>query len=360
MSRKKAKEIPSDTTDSKPPVQPAAAPSPPFAPAPPTGLDLSTIQAPSIAEVAAQGITAPPPVVVPTTQADLLRVISESLGPNGTLEKHIERDEIARKYMQEIMDAHPISSQYNILIIHDETRMMKTDADNVYSAIQGFKTRKPILLMIYSSGGSIESAYLIGKLCREHCKDKFVVAVPREAKSAATLLCCAADEIHMGSFSELGPIDPQINEMPALGLKSTVEHLAELVKTHPEAADMFAKYLSYSIKPVEIGYYERVAESAMQYAEILLNLHQANLMHPAEKTATELVYKYKDHGFVIDKSEATNIFGAKIVKINSDEYNLGNALYQALAAIRKYASWMNHSFWFIGTPESKGVYWKRK
>jgi len=41
----------------------------------------------------------------------------------------------------------------------------------------------------------------------------------------------------------------------------------------------------------------------MQYAEKLLNTHSTNLPRPAKEIASELVYKYKDHGFVIDKAE---------------------------------------------------------
>ena len=92
--------------------------------------------------------------------------------------------------------------------------MVKSDADDIYSAVTTFEEPKPILLVLLSTGGAISSAYLIGKLCREYAHDKLVIVVPREAKSAATLLCCAADEIHMGSLSELGPIDPQIDKLP--------------------------------------------------------------------------------------------------------------------------------------------------
>ena len=111
----------------------------------------------------------------------------------------------------------------------------------------------------------------------------------------------------MGSLSELGPIDPQIEGLPALGLKSSIEHIADLVKGHPHSADMFAKYLHLSLKPVHLGYYERVAESAAQYAERLLKAHETPLKKPASEIARNLVYSYKDHGFVIDQAEATEI-----------------------------------------------------
>src|SRR3989338_10122254 len=175
-------------------------------------------------------------------------------------------------YLKQELAKDSSASKYNILVLFDNTVLVKGDSDQIYRAVTGFSdTTKPLLLILLSGGGEPGSAYLIGKLCREFSNNnKLVIVVPRHAKSAATLLACAADEIHMGSLSELGPIDPQINRLPALGLKNSIEHIAQLVKETPESSEMFAKYLFYSLKPIDLGYYERVAESAMQYALRLL------------------------------------------------------------------------------------------
>jgi Serine dehydrogenase proteinase len=253
-----------------------------------------------------------------------------------------------RLYLLQEINKFKCLDKYNLVILFDDTTMMKSDADKIYNAVTTFDKKKPILMILLSGGGNAGSAYLIGKLCREYSNEKFIIAVPRYAKSAATLLCCAANEIHMGSLSELGPIDPQINGLPALGLKNSIEHIAELVKDNPSSAEMFAKYLHLSIEPIQIGYYERVAESAMQYAENLLNTHKEDLPKEPQIIANELVYKYKDHGFVIDKSEATKILGEKIVKHNTEEYDLGNSVYQFLEYVSRFANMMKHNFYFIG------------
>lgn len=309
-------------------------------------------------------IPAPPPNASsqpkPPTDKDLYQALFESLDTPGTEDKHTKRDEVFRKYLESIVCGHRIAADYDIIILHDDSRMVKEDADRIYTSVAALKDKKPILLVLYSSGGSIGSAYLIGKLCREHAKDRFIVGVPRQAKSAATLICCAADEIHMGSLSELGPIDPQIDGLPALGLKSSVEHLADLVRQHPAAAEMFAKYLHLSLKPVHLGYYERVAVSAMQYAERLLNLHKGNLPGPAAKMARDLVYTYKDHGFVIDKGEAEKIFGAAILKSNTPEYELANSIYQVLSSVTQFATMFDHSFYMIGSISSKPRFFKKQ
>jgi hypothetical protein len=137
----------------------------------------------------------------------------------------------------------PIGVNYNLLVVYDGRPIERSDTDKIYRAVSAGQADKPILLVVDSGGGSISPAYFIAKLCREYSRDRFEVAVPRRAKSAATLICCGADKIHMGSLSELGPIDPQFDGVPALALKHSIEHLAELVKLHPAASDMFASYL---------------------------------------------------------------------------------------------------------------------
>ena len=164
----------------------------------------------------------------------------------------------------------------------------------------------------------------------------------------------------MGSLSELGPIDPQIDNMPTLGLKNSIEHIAELVSKMPGSAEMFARYLGRTVEPIQIGYYERVAESAMQYAQRLLESHKATLESSPEDIARKLVYGYKDHGFVIDQSEARDIFGAQTIKSKSDEYSLGNNIYNELSKVEEIAGILGYNFFFIGSLDSKPELIKRK
>lgn len=290
---------------------------------------------------------------------DLLRAIFSGYGEGGTDKAQTFAKRVINQYLQQEAKKFDCHKNYNILILFDKGSLIKSDADNIYNAITKFTDNKPILLILFSGGGSAGSAYLIGKLCREYSKGKFSVSVPRYAKSAATLLCCAANEIHMGSLSELGPIDPQIDELPALGLKNSVEHLAELAKKYPESSDMFAKYLHLSLNLINIGYYERVAESALQYSERLLETHEDKLPKKPKEIAFDLVYKYKDHGFVIDKEEAEQIFGNEVIKSNTEEYDLGNAIYKALEMIQGFFNSLGYNFYHIGSLFSQSNISKR-
>lgn len=293
--------------------------------------------------------------IEPISLENLIGALLGGYGENSTGQGKSEFQELLTKFLKQEINKHHCASVYNILILFDNTTLIKSDSDQIYRAVNKFNNKKPLLLVLQSKGGDPGSAYLMGKLCQEFSNNKFVVVVPRYAKSAATLLACAASEIHMGSLSELGPIDPQIDKMPALGLKNSIEHLADLVSKKPGSAEMFSQYLKLSIDPVQIGYYERVAESAYQYAQRLLK-HNKSLDNKTEfdinEIAKTLVYDYKDHGFVIDKSEAATIFGNGIVKCNTEEYQLGNMLYNIFDEIEDVSKILNYKFYFIGSVDS--------
>lgn len=295
----------------------------------------------------------------PIQTFDVVRFLIDTYGVDGDENQKTHFLKFFKKYILQIINKYKIKDKYNFIFLFDDSTMLKSDADKIYNSVTDFNKKKPVLMILYSSGGVPGSAYLIGKLCREYSNGTFNVAVPRKAKSAATLLCCAANEIHMGSLSELGPIDPQINSLPALGLKNSIEHISELVAQNPKSSDMFAKYLQLSIEPIQIGYYERVAESAMQYAENLLQTHSENLPKTPNEIANELVYKYKDHGFVIDKSEAIKILGNDVIKTNTEEYELSNEIYQFLDTLSRFSDYIKHNFYFIGGIDSEPTIYKQ-
>lgn len=298
------------------------------------------------------------PLVGPPSSTTNLGDFVNALSANPVDEKMAKA--ALKAEIQHVLGKHSVTASYNCVVFYDDRRMMRTDADKIYRAITDFKNQLPILLVIYSGGGDIDAGYLIGKVCREYAVPKFIAVVPRQAKSAATLICCAADEIHMGNLSDLGPIDPQFSGSPALGLKYSVEHLAELVGRYPSASNMFADYLQRSLKVIDLGYYERVAESAVQYAERLLDTHSGNLQKTSKEIAQHLVYFYKDHGFVIEKDEATSIFGGAMIKANTDEYKLGNEVYETFAIFDRVASMFSYNLYQVGAPVSDCELTKRR
>lgn len=235
--------------------------------------------------------------------------------------------------LAKIIDEFPKALEgYCLLGLYEPSDSIDTwDANRIYSALEAENPRrdKNVLLVVASLGGRVEAAYQISKICKSFSKERFIVCVPRAAKSAATLVALGADEIHMGPLGELGPIDPQLGNLPALGVKKAIETIASVCERYPRSADAFANYMSKKISIEQIGYCERVAESAVQYAERLLS-KKADLRERPLSIAKQLVYTYKHHGFVIDVEEARELLGDSWIISGSPQIAFTERVHQLL------------------------------
>ncbi len=115
---------------------------------------------------------------------------------------------------------------------------------------------------------------------------------------------------------------------------------------------MFAAYLSSKLDLSILGYFERINDSAVQYASRLLQGKQLPESQTATSLATHMVNYYKDHSFVIDKDEAIALFGAAIVKTQTDVYEYSNEIDRKLRFLSRLAKWMhNKEVTFIGSAD---------
>jgi len=100
----------------------------------------------------------------------------------------------------------PVSSYINI-----------EDSEAVLRAIRFTPPEQPIDVILHTPGGLVLAAEQIAKALVEH-KGKVTVFVPHYAMSGGTLIALAADEIVMDANAVLGPVDPQIGDMPAASI----------------------------------------------------------------------------------------------------------------------------------------------
>ncbi len=96
------------------------------------------------------------------------------------------------------------------------------DSEEVLRAIQLTDSDVPLDIVLHTPGGLVLAALQIARAIQAH-KGKVTVFVPHYAMSGGTLIALAADEIVMCRHSVLGPIDPQLGQMPAASLLKVVE-----------------------------------------------------------------------------------------------------------------------------------------
>ena len=106
------------------------------------------------------------------------------------------------------------------------------DAQTIIAAIKETPPEMPIDIVLHTPGGLVLAAMQIARAVEAH-PAKVTVYVPVYAMSGGTLIALAADEIVLGEFSVLGPIDPQIAGLPAASIirardSKPVEHVFDL------------------------------------------------------------------------------------------------------------------------------------
>ena len=96
------------------------------------------------------------------------------------------------------------------------------DSEAVLRAIRLTPPDQPIDIILHTPGGLVLAAEQIAKALVER-KAKVTVFVPHYAMSGGTLIALAADEVVMDANAVLGPVDPQIGDMPAASIVRAVQ-----------------------------------------------------------------------------------------------------------------------------------------
>jgi ClpP class serine protease len=96
------------------------------------------------------------------------------------------------------------------------------DSEAILRAIRLTPPDQPIDLILHTPGGLVLAAEQIVHALAEH-KGKVTVFVPHYAMSGGTLIALSADELVMDPNAVLGPVDPQIGDLPAASIVKLVE-----------------------------------------------------------------------------------------------------------------------------------------
>ncbi len=214
-------------------------------------------------------------------------------------------------------------------------------------------------VFVISNGGSAEATERIVKLLRERYS-KIRYLIPANAYSAATLMCLSGNEIVMAATSTLGPIDPQINGIPARAILRAFERVKEELKAEgPASLTAYMPLLSkYDLHIFEIC---RTAE------QLSTELARAWLSHYMLECPEddERVNRIVDHliSYDVNKSHARGIdrrksreLGLNIV--NVEEVDGLGSLLQSLR--NQFAFWFDRTPFYKCFENSRGINWGRQ
>jgi ClpP class serine protease len=149
------------------------------------------------------------------------------------------------------------------------------DSEAVLRAIRLTPEETPIDLVLHTPGGLVLASEQIAYALRHH-PGKVTVFVPHYAMSGGTLLALAADEIRMDAAAVLGPVDPQLGDLPAASLvrvaaKKPVERMDDRTLVMADVAEKAVRHMKQVVRDLVL---ERVgAERADSLAEELAGGH---------------------------------------------------------------------------------------
>lgn len=219
------------------------------------------------------------------------------------------------------------------------------DEIDIYKLIKEKKEPKSkLILLLDTSGGNVYSAVKIMDTLRTKYKE-IKIAVPQEAKSSGTLMCCGADRLIMGPISELGPLDkPMIhpdNETARISALDIIKSIDGMLDTAEErekelakeinnefgipikqslvlASDSISKLISPMLSREDVKIYnqaKRLLAIAEKYANEFLTGYMLKYIKEdklreriARRIIRTLVWLYPDHGFAIRRNELRDLF----------------------------------------------------
>jgi Serine dehydrogenase proteinase len=247
----------------------------------------------------------------------------------------------------------------HVIVIHQagegdfstiDYKLFRKIHDIIDDEIKGPPEEAEIDLWLDSGGGTASAAYKIALLLRSRAS-RLRVVVPDYAKSAATLLALAADEIYMGQAAELGPLDTQIGHeragmtISALDVARSLEELAQkgismvlsggaavLETTQLSRAESLNAMVEFSTKfmapvmdkldPIMIHWSTSLLNESTHYARRLLRMRDTDagaMSEDLQRLPEQLVELYPSHGFVISRDEAREL-GLPVRNIEDYEY----------------------------------------
>lgn len=145
------------------------------------------------------------------------------------------QDSIRRRSMKDYAE----QSQRNVIVyysgwLHKPQHMTGiefsvTDDDKIsfMTSIHGMDRKKGLDLFLHTPGGEMAATESLVDYLLSMFGNNIRMIVPQLALSAGTMIACAGKEIIMGKHSSLGPIDPQIQGLPAHGILEEFDQAIE-------------------------------------------------------------------------------------------------------------------------------------
>jgi ClpP class serine protease len=181
---------------------------------------------------------------------------AEALIKAGTPDPY---DHLRKKYLAalEARAGKPVIAYYSGFLLrrdnegrfHPECAIGDLDMNGLMAVSHGIDKNSGLDLILHTPGGGIEAGRSIVEYLYKMFGKDIRVIVPHMAMSVGTMIACAAREILLGKHSSLGPTDPQIRGLPAMGVLAEIDRALEEIRADPLRNTMWQHVFSKYIHP---------------------------------------------------------------------------------------------------------------
>lgn len=203
------------------------------------------------------------------------------------------------------------------LFVNDE------DKNALMTTVHGADRSKGLDLILHTPGGDLAAAESLVNYLRKMFGTNIRAIVPQIAMSAGTMIACACSEIILGKQSNLGPIDPQFNGIPANGVIDEFKQALVQIKQDPAAIPLWQSIIG-KYHPTFLGECQKAIDWSGQIVKDWLVsgmfLGDADAVQKADK----IVQALSDHDATLSHArhihmEMCDNIGLKIFQMEKDD-----------------------------------------
>ncbi len=220
---------------------------------------------------------------------DILKEIQEyrDLHANEPKEANRAIDVVRRKYLQELHNHRHrnIIAYYSGFLSKPELRnqdINDEDKNGFMMAIHRLKREEGLDLILHTPGGNIAAAQSIVNYLHKMFDNDIQAIIPQIAMSAGTMIACSCNRIYMAKHSNIGPIDPQLRDVPAYGVMQEFRRAFREVRNDPTKIAIWNAIIS-QYRPTFLGQ----CENAIRWSNDFVREQLQTVMFSGELDAEQ-------------------------------------------------------------------------
>lgn len=179
-------------------------------------------------------------------------------------------------------------------------------------------------LILHTPGGHIAATESLVHYLKQMFGNDIRAVVPQIAMSAGTMIACSCKSILMSKHANVGPIDPQLNGLPAVGILLEIQRAFEEIKADPARAMLWQPIFA-RLPPSFVQQCEWAVTRSNEFLREVLGENMFGAMPPAkqekaiEKVSNKLIATIAHRGHSQHfHHEACRQMGLKIEMMEDD------------------------------------------